>query len=75
MHLDQETRNKLRKFKPGTPVMSKSGGWIGNVVGYHQFETYYDKWESEGRWVYQLRIIWGDSDVEYTVDFADVELL
>ena len=72
--LTESTREVLRQFKPGTPIMNHSEEWIGHVVGYASIELNYT-WESEGRYIYQLKVRWMDETEDSTVDIADIKPL
>lgn len=75
VQLTDAYREVLRQFKIGTPVMSKSGEYIGHVVGYASRERGFLLWESEGRFIYQLKVLWMD-DTEYaTASIEDIQLL
>lgn len=73
-------REVLRQFKPGTPVMTQSGDWIGHVIGFHAHENKFQEWETLGRYVYQVKVswmstIWQPQENIQIHDIADIKIL
>lgn len=78
-------REILRQYKIGTPVMSKTGEWIGHVIGFdfqerekypsaEEWASGKSTWDAEGRFVYQLKVQWMGGE-EATVDIGDIEII
>jgi hypothetical protein len=79
IYTDSVLRAKLRELKPGTPIISSSGGFIGHVIGFASKERDCCEWKQSGRFIYRIQVSWmtidwADPEIS-VVDLADVELL
>ena len=80
VYTDTKLRSLIRQFKPGTPVVSQSGGYIGHVISYSATRLSVAEGVVTGeKFHYQLLVSWMQFDDESPsrsiVDFEDVSTI
>jgi hypothetical protein len=80
IYTDTKLRFHIRTFRPGTPIVSRFGGYIGHVISYTATRLSVESAVVTGeKFHYQLLVSWMQVDDETpitsVVDFEDVSTL